>query len=114
MPAEDVVSESTQGDEASERVPRQRGVYLLLIGPPLLPSPRFVHFSWSGQSFKVRDFIGNTVFERQVVSPARADSPPTGDSGVSRDEMWTAALVRVPARGELFHTSQDSTWWRES
>jgi hypothetical protein len=32
---------------------------------------------------------------------------------MSRDEVWAAAQVRIPARGELFHKVQDFAWWRQ-
>jgi len=110
-----VSRESTSDEAASERIERQRGIYLLLIGPPLVPSRRFVHFSWggvNGLSFKVRDYLGGKLLQHPGARPQPEEGFQISESPMSRDEIWSAAELRVPARGELFHRAEDFAWWK--
>lgn len=49
---------------------------------------------------------------RNAGSP-RGETPPPEPGEVSRDEIWASAQARIPARGEFFHSAQDSRWWRD-
>jgi hypothetical protein len=113
----DESSVSTPFDEAlPEPISRQRGIYVLHIGPPLISSPRFVHFSWGGpggQSYQIRDYIGGKVLGHPVAAAHPQEGLQTSECPSSRDEIWNAAEVRVPARGELFHRAEDITWWKK-
>jgi len=111
-PAEEVYRGLSSEEAASETITRQRGIYLLLVGPPLVPSRRFVHFSWLGESFKLRDYIGGTVIQHSAPLLRPGEDSEAGEGPISRYEIWSAAEVRIPARGELFHRADDSTWWK--
>ena len=95
-----------------------RGSYVLWLGPPLVSSPRFVHFSWGGragpQSFKVRDYIGRKLQQHRGATPQPEDQFQIGVCSLSRDEVWAAACVHIPARGDLFHNVQDFPWWENT
>jgi Protein of unknown function (DUF2442) len=95
----------------------ERGRYVLLVGPPLVPSPRYVHFSWGGRagplSFKLRDYIGGILFQHPGATPQPEDDFRIVECPMGRDEVWAAAQRHIPARGELLHKVRDFPWWRK-
>jgi hypothetical protein len=94
-------------------IPSKRGVFLLKLGPPLVDSPRLVHFAWAGSSFKLRDYIAG----RELYIPGTQSQPEAGfeliPSSMDRDAIWAAAVERIPTDGELYHTAMDFRWWRQ-
>lgn len=109
----------SDGEQSSSDGPitKDKGSYVLWLGPPLVPSPRFVHFSWGGragpQSFKVRDYIARKLLQHRGATPQPEDKFQIGVCSMTRDEVWDAAQVRIPARGELFHSVPDFAWWEQ-
>jgi len=99
-----------------ESITKKRGSFVLLLGPRLVPSRRFVHFSWGGpagpQAFKIRDYIGGRLLQDCGAPPQPEDGFQIGECPMSRDEVWAAAQKRIPAQGELFHRVQDFPWWK--
>ena len=82
-------------------LPGQRGSYLLLLGSQVLTDgPRWVHFSWRGESFCIRDFLKG--MERRQ------------EPGLTASDVWRAAQQRKPATGEYFHPVEDVEWWRSA
>ena len=82
-------------------LPGERGRYLLYLGTPLLPDgPRWVHFSWRGESFCIRDFLKG--MERRQ------------EPGLTASDVWRTAQQRKPATGEYFHPVEDVEWWRSA
>lgn len=80
-------------------LPSTRGRYLLYVGDPILrDGPRWVHFSWRGDSFCLRDFTTGDI-RRQDRSLGSAD-------------VWRVAEKRIPATGEFFHPVGDWEWWK--
>lgn len=80
-------------------LPTTRGRYLLYVGDPILrDGPRWVHFSWRGDSFCLRDFATGDI-RRQ-------------DRSLSAADVWRFAEKRIPATGEFFHPVGDWEWWK--
>jgi predicted DNA-binding protein len=80
-------------------LPTTRGRYLLFVGDPILrDGPRWVHFSWRGDSFCLRDFATGDI-RRQ-------------DRSLSAADVWRVAQKRIPATGEFFHPVGDWEWWK--
>jgi hypothetical protein len=81
-------------------LPGERGRFLLLLGAPILEDgPRWVHFSWRGESFAIRDYLKGRM---------RRQEP-----GITASEVWLAATKRIPATGIYYHPADDVDWWVE-
>jgi hypothetical protein len=96
---------STGGTGGSETgLPGARGRYLLLLDPPFVQGePHWVHFSWAGESFCIRDFI-NTVEMRQGT--------------YSASDVWKAAKGRIPCttnspHGDLHVPVTNFEFWQK-
>jgi hypothetical protein len=92
---------------APSGLPGERGRYLLVLGPPLIEDgPRWVHFSWRGESFCIRDFIGG----RKTRHSYQGDTEPR----LTAAEIWRQATKVKRATGDLFHKANDLDWWTET
>ena len=74
---------------------------MLFLGAPFIEDgPRWVHFSWRGDSFCIRDFIKGRM--------ARQDEDSTADA------VWRAAMKTKAATGEYYRSvakPEDIEWW---
>ncbi len=98
-------------------IQNDKGSYVIWVKPPLTANPRFVHFSWGGpvdpHSFKVRDYISGKLQQHHGATPQPETGFQISECSMSRDEVWSSALERIPARGELYHNVQHFTWWKK-
>lgn len=82
-------------------LPGERGRYLLFLGTPFIEDgPRWIHFSWRGDSFCIRDFIMGRMARQDEKSTATA--------------VWCAAIKKKPATGEYYRSvanPDDIEWW---
>jgi hypothetical protein len=91
----------TMRDSSNDRLPGARGVFAVLLEPPIVNGTRhFVHLSWQGQNYVLRDYL-HGVARKQ------------GDE-LSLDQVWKAAKVRIPCKGRLRRTVDDHAFWRET
>jgi hypothetical protein len=83
---------------SEEGVPGDRGVFAILVEPPIVEGPpHFVHLSWQGESYVLRDYL----------------------KGVSRKQgkdldlasVWRSARVRIPCKGRLRRSIDDHAFW---
>lgn len=82
-------------------LPGERGRYLIFLGPPLIEGgPRWVHFSWRGESFCIRDYIGGQEMRQEP--------------GLGASDIWRQAIKKKPATGEFFRPADDVAWWTEA
>lgn len=87
-------------DPWGERPPGVRGVFVILLGPPIVDGPRrFVHLSWQDENYVLRDFL-------RGVEREQGDDLPLAD-------LWRAAKVRIPCKGRLRRSVEDHAFWRE-
>lgn len=90
----------TMRDPSDDRLPGVRGVFAVLLEPPVVEGPRhFVHLSWQGEGYVLRDFL-------QGVERKQGDDLPLA-------ELWRAAKVRVPCKGRLRRSVDDYAFWRD-
>src|ERR1043165_987484 len=74
------------GGGSSNNLPANKGSYLLCLGKPIIPDgTKWVHFSWLGESFCIRDFLSGR--ERRQ------------EPGLTATDVWRAARKRTPATG---------------
>lgn len=93
-------SEQPIYNPSNDRLPGVRGVYAVLLAPPLVQrAAHFVHLSWRGESYVIRDFLEG-VGRKQ------------GD-GLALVEIWRAARVRIPCSGRLPRSIEDRDFWKE-
>jgi hypothetical protein len=96
-------SSGTGKDDDAPPLPGKRGRYLLYVGTgiiePINGRGRYVHVSWSGDAFCIRDFIAGV--ERRE-----------GDD-LTIAQVWKRALDRIPATGDLYVPHGDGKFWRE-
>lgn len=84
---------------SDERLPGVRGVFAVLLGPPIVDgAPRFVHLSWQDENFVLRDFL-------RGVERKQGDDLPLAS-------LWRTAKVRVPCKGRLRRSVEDHEFWR--
>jgi hypothetical protein len=82
-------------------LPGERGRFLLLLGGPIVEDgPRWVHFSWRGESFAVRDYLKGRMMRQE--------------KGLTATDVWRAAKKRLPATGIYFHPAGDVEWWTDA
>lgn len=80
-------------------LPGQRGRYLLFLGEPIIPDgPKWVHFSWQGESFCIRDFLGGRELRQQP--------------GLTGSDVWRAARQRRAATGTYSLRVTEVERWR--
>lgn len=92
---------SKPGNADLPELPADRGRYLLLLGSPLIDEgPRWVHFSWRGESFAIRDYLKGRMMCQEP--------------GLTASNVWDAALKKIPATGDYYHPCEDTNWWTES
>jgi len=85
-------------------LPGQRGRYLILLGPPWIEGqPRWVHFSFRGESFVLRDYTEDRELRGQEKT-----------GGVKASDVWRAVIKNIPAVGDYFHPADDIAWWKEA
>src|SRR5260370_24094104 len=88
-------------DPSDDRLPGVRGVFAVLLEPPIVAGTRhFVHVSWQGENYVLRDFL-------QGVERKQGEDLPL-------DQLWRAAKARIPCKGRLRRTVEDHTFWREA
>src|SRR5437899_12601555 len=79
-------------------LPGDRGRYLLWLEPPLIEEDgHYVHFSWMGESYRVRDYIR----EQQT----------RGLRDLTVLDVWNAAKDRRPCTGELHVPIENYEFW---
>jgi hypothetical protein len=82
-------------------LPGERGRYLLYLGRPIIDDgPRWVHFSWRGEAFVLRDFACGRMRK--------------GDPKLTATDIWRSAKRRIQCSGEYFHPSTDVDWWTKT
>ena len=85
----------------SNGLPGERGRYLIFLGAPLVKNgPKWVHFSWRGDSFCIRDYLGGQEMRQEP--------------GLVASDVWRAAIEKQHATGEYFHPHADVVWWTEA
>lgn len=85
--------------ESASSLPRERGRYLLWFEPPLVEgSGRYVHFSWVGDSYCVRDYVNGKQTR--------------GLGDLTGTDLWNAAEDRISCTGELYVTVRNHEFWR--
>jgi hypothetical protein len=85
---------------SSSDLPSNKGRYLLCLGKPIVPDgPKWVHFSWLGEAFCLRDFLGG--MERRQ------------ERGLTATDVWRAARKRLPATKEYHVPVTDVDRWME-
>jgi len=78
---------------------------LILLGAPWVEGkPRWVHFSFRGESFVVRDYTADRELRGQEKV---ADGPKASD-------VWRSVIKNIPAVGEFFHPADDVAWWKDA
>ena len=85
---------SSGGSESPHRLPGQRGVRMIYV-PDLVPN-RYIHFSWRGDSFCIRDYLGDREMRQ---------SP-----GMNALDIWKMH------KGPVFshhHSSEDTDFWKK-
>lgn len=92
-------------------IPGKRGSYVLWVDSPLAKSPRFVHFSWENDSYRIRDYVGGRLLHGGSI-PRPEEGFQLEPCPMDRDAVWAAATIRVPAHAELFHPVGDFVWWQ--
>ena len=86
------------GGGQGNSLPGDRGRYLLWLDPPLVEEEaHYVHFSWKGESFCIRDYVRHLE---------RRQTP-----GVSPLDIWGAASDRIPCKGELYVPVENFEFW---
>jgi hypothetical protein len=79
-------------------LPGKRGRFLLYLAEPILEDGhRWVHFSWVGESFAIRDYLKGRMMRQE--------------SGLTASAIWLAARKRLPATGAYYHSASDIDWW---
>ena len=84
----------TSGSVSTNELPGQRGVRLIHI-PDIVPN-RYVHFSWKGDSFCIRDYTGGREMRQTP--------------GTTALDIWKMH------KGPIFshqHTSEDVEFWEQ-
>jgi hypothetical protein len=85
------------GDDA---IPGERGVFVVLLEPPIVEGPRhFVHLSWQGEHYVLRDYLNN-------LSRKQGDDLPLA-------ALWRAARERIACKGRLRRSVDDHKFWEE-
>ena len=114
LDASELNANSEESVHASEVRPitTNSGVRLLWVTPPLVETPRFVHFSWAGNSFKIRDYIAGHLQQNRGATPQPEEGFEVSVCWQDRDSVWASAELRLPSRAELFHVAADFGWWQ--
>jgi hypothetical protein len=85
---------------SDNRLPGVRGVFAVLLEPPLVSrAPHFVHLSWLGESYVIRDFV-------EGVERKQADD-------LALVDIWRSAKVRIPCKGLLRRSIEDQSFWKD-
>jgi hypothetical protein len=96
-------SAGTGKEEDAPPLPGKKGRYALYLGTgvidPIDGKGRYVHVSWSGKSYCIRDYIAG--IERRE-----------GDD-LTIEQVWKRALDRIPATGDLYVSYTDGKFWKE-
>ena len=88
------------GPVSTSTLPGNRGSYLLCLEEPIVPDgPKWVHFSWLGESFCIRDFLAGRE---------RREEP-----GLTATDVWRAARRHLAARGQYRVPVTSVDQWRE-
>lgn len=88
------------GSKTAQQLPGGRGSYALLLGKDFLPGqPRFVHFSWQGEQWILRDFIEGRMLKK-------------GSTGISAEDIWAMAKDRKALVGRYRKPVTDTEFWR--
>ncbi len=85
-------------ETGDDGVPSPKGSAVLFLDPPFVDDGRFVHFSWQGENFKIRDFVAGRW---------RREGP---DLRIASD-VWRAAKERRLCRGDLRVPVSDAEFW---
>jgi hypothetical protein len=81
-----------------ESLPSDRGRYLLWLMPPHVSGDgHYVHFSWKGDSFCIRDYVQGLECRQH--------------EEFSILDFWRAAKHRIHATGDLFVPVGDTQFW---
>lgn len=92
-------STSTHADLPA--LPGERGRYLLFLSKPFIEDEaRWVHFSWRGESYAIRDFIRGRMSRQEP--------------GITATDIWNAALKRLPAKDKYYRSVSDIDWWMKA
>ncbi len=83
-------------------LPGKRGRYLLYLGAPIIEpiecKGRYVHVSWSGESYCLRDYIAGLELR---------------DGDFAIEDIWRRAVDRIPATGDLYVPHTEGRFWKE-
>jgi hypothetical protein len=83
---------------AEDAVPGERGVFAVLLEPPIVEGSRhFAHLSWQGESYVLRDYL-NGVSRKQ-------------GEDLSLTSLWRSARERIPCKGRLRRSVEDHAFW---
>jgi hypothetical protein len=81
-------------------LPGKRGRYLLKLGAPLVEDgPRWIHFSWLGEAFCLRDYTSEAELRQKP--------------GLTASDVWQQAIDRLPATGKYFLPADDVETWKQ-
>jgi hypothetical protein len=96
-------SAGTGKEEDAPPLPGKKGRYILYLGSgiiePFSGMGRYVHVSWSGASYCIRDYVAGV--ERRE------------GNDLTIEQIWKRALDRIPATGELYVPYKDGKFWKE-
>lgn len=88
------------------------GSYVLWLNPPFVQTPRFVHFSFSGTAFKIRDYLsGQMQFQPGGQQQREPGFNVYLECECNRDEVWQQANLWIPALDDLRKSVSDVEWW---
>jgi hypothetical protein len=82
-------------DKKPDELPGKRGIRLIFL--PDLIGDRYVHFSWLGEAFCVRDYLGGREF-RQA-------------QGLTASDIWR--MHQGPVFSAEKHSYEDADFWKE-
>jgi hypothetical protein len=108
-------SQEADSPHKTPPIPGERGSYVLWLLPALVPTPRFVHFSWGESSepmsFKIRDFIDKVMQHHPGGEPRKEGGFNITECPLDRDGVWRSATMWIPAQQDLLHPVSDFDWW---
>ena len=87
--------------------------YVLWVEHPLADTPRFVHFSYDGQAFRIRDYLSSRLQYRGAETP---EAPfHIRECPMSRDQVWESAQAHTPAnkKNGLNREVAAFAWWKQ-
>jgi tetratricopeptide (TPR) repeat protein len=94
---------------------KKKGVSILWLEFPLvMPPGHFCHFSWDGDSFRIRDYVLGVVYHQEDGKLTARDKKNWLESRPSpfvRDTIWNRSAVGI-TQGEFFtHPIEEYDWW---